>query len=258
MHASLQSIRFTSYAESVPAVLDALGAREVLSAQRKILIKPNLVNASPPPVTTPVACCEAIVTYIRRYGNAQIIIGEGCGAAAYDTAVAFEALGYLELSRRLDIPLVDLNQSPTVLLKHKACPVLPEIHLPAVALNSFLFSVPVLKAHSLAEITGTLKNMMGLAPPKYYQQGGHWKKSAFHRQLHQAILDLNRYIRPALTLMDARTGLASFHLGGPECNPPIGKLLAGFDPLAVDRQAAVWLGLDWRKIPHLAVETLTD
>jgi hypothetical protein len=51
--------------------------------------------------------------------------------------------------------------------------------------------------------------------------------------------------------MDASVGLADFHLGGRRCNPPIGKMLAGADSLAVDRQGAALLGMDWTAIPYL-------
>jgi uncharacterized protein (DUF362 family) len=69
--------------------------------------------------------------------------------------------------------------------------------------------------------------------------------------MHQSIVDLNRYRAPDLSLMDATIGMPDFHLGGRHCDPPVGKLLAGFDPLTVDRRSAELLGLDWRKIAHL-------
>ena len=51
-------------------------AREVLARQTAVLIKPNLINADPHPVTTPAACCEAIVNYIRGCSDAEIVIAE--------------------------------------------------------------------------------------------------------------------------------------------------------------------------------------
>lgn len=76
--------------------------------------------------------------------------------------------------------------------------------------------------------------------------------AAFHENLHQSIRDLNRCRPPDLSLMDASVGLAAFHLGGPPCDPPAATLIAGYDPREVDRRAAGLLGLDWRRIPHLA------
>lgn len=71
------------------------------------------------------------------------------------------------------------------------------------AMESFLISVPVLKAHSLAGVTGTLKNMTGLARPKHYSgRYGSWKKAVFHGNMQQSIIDLNRYRTPDLPLIE--------------------------------------------------------
>ena len=70
---------YISYKKTVPEVLDLLSVDNVLSEQSKILIKPNLVNASPYPVTTPAECCAAIIEYVQSCSKAEIIIGEGCG-----------------------------------------------------------------------------------------------------------------------------------------------------------------------------------
>jgi len=247
------AVDFSVFDTSVSAALDAVGAREVLAGKSKVLIKPNLINASPPPITTPVECCKAIVSYIRGCSSAEIVIGEGCGDSAMETPEVFEFLGYTDMAESLGVPLVDLNHAPLVRLENSSRSVFPELYLPEIALNHYLISVPVLKAHSLAEITGTLKNMIGLAPPKHYSgQYGSWKKAIFHSRMQQSIIELNAYRSPDFTLMDASVGMPDFHLGGRHCDPPVGKLLAGFDPWEVDREAATLLGLNWRDIDHVA------
>jgi len=246
-------VDFYSYHESICAALDAINAREALAKQTEILLKPNLINASPHPVTTPAACCEAVIQYIRSCSAASIVIAEGCGDAGLETDEIFDLLGYRDLAERSGIDLVDLNTASLQKLENKNCSFFSEIYLPEIALTHFVISVPVLKAHSIAQITGTLKNMVGLAPPEHYAgRLGGWKKSIFHRNMQQSIIDLNRYRSPDLSVMDASVGLADFHLGGRHCSPPVKKIIAGFDPLQVDRQAAELLGLDWRRIRHLA------
>ncbi len=245
-------VDFTTYPDSVSRALDTVGAAEALAAQRAVMIKPNLINASPHPVTTPADCCEALIRYIRACSDAEIVVAEGCGDPGMETDEVFERLGYRSLAERTGISLIDLNHAPLVRLADAECRVFPEIHLPEIAMNSFLISVPVLKAHSLAQLTGSLKNMIGLAPPEHYSgQGGTWKKAMFHREMQRSILELNRHRSPDLSLMDASVGLAEFHLGGPPCSPPVAKMIASFDPLSLDRVAAELLGLDWRSIPHL-------
>ena len=249
---TLMTVDFSSYHESMSRALDSTGAREILAKQSAILIKPNLINATPHPVTTPVRCCEALVEYIRTYSRAEIIIAEGCGDPSFDTDEIYDILGYRELSRRHGIALVDLNESPLRKLKNRNCPVFPEIYLPEIVFTHFIISVPVLKAHSFAVITGTLKNMIGIAPPQYYSgKFGTWNKAVFHRDMHQSITDLNTYRSPDLSIIDATIGLPDYHLGGRHCDPPIGKIITGFDPIEVDREAARLLGLKWEEIPHL-------
>ncbi|MDJ0720420.1 MAG: DUF362 domain-containing protein [Desulfobacterales bacterium] len=250
---TVASVAFRSYAESVPEVLDQVGACDILRHQTHILIKPNLINTDAHPVTTPPACCEALIDYIRGCTTADIVIAEGCGDAGCETPEVFAALGYDALAARKQVRLVDLNTAPLRRSAKSSCPRSPEMHLPEIIFAHYLISVPVLKAHSLAEITGTCKNMMGALPPQHY--GGHpgsWKKAQFHHELHRSIRDLIDHRAPDLSLMDASIGLARYHLGGPPCDPPVNRLLAGFDPLALDRRAAGLLGLDWQAIPHLA------
>ncbi len=254
---TMASVVFRSYAASVPEVLEKIGASAVLQRQSGIVIKPNLINTDPHPVTTPSACCEALIEYIRAFSSAEIVIAEGCGDAVCETPEVFRALGYDRLAERTGVRLVDLNTAPLQRVRNTGCENFPEMLLPEIVFSHYLISVPVLKAHSLAEMTGTCKNMMGILPPEHY--GGHpgsWKKARFHRRLHASIRELISYRPPDLSLMDATIGLAHYHLGGPPCKPPVNRLLAGFDPLALDRQAARLLGLDWRQVPHLADEAL--
>jgi len=247
------TIPFTTYEESIPEALDRIGAAAVLGTQSRILIKPNLINADPHPVTTPAACCEALIRYIRSVSQAGIVIAEGCGIPDMTTDEIFARLGYTELARRCEVSLVDLNTAPLREVSHPANRRYPAMMLPDIAFTHYLISVPVLKAHSLADITGTLKNMMGLLPPRHYgRRGGAWRKADFHDDLHQSIRELNACRTPDLSVMDASVGLSAFHLGGPCCDPPAAEIIAGGDPVAVDRRAAERLGRDWRRIPHLA------
>ncbi|MHC4178416.1 MAG: DUF362 domain-containing protein [Planctomycetota bacterium] len=248
----IAEVEFVSYAESVPKALDAVGAGEVLRRQPAVLIKPNLINASPFPITTAAGCVEAVIEYVRSRSEAVIVIGEGCGDSKLETDEVFDRLGYRELARRLDVELMDLNHAPLRRLEDSDRPVFKEMYLPEIAMTHYLISVPVLKAHSLSKITGTMKNMMGLAPPKHYSgRFGTWKKAVFHNKMQQSIIDLNQYRTPDLSLMDATVGMPDYHLGGAHCDPPLNRLIAGFDPVEVDRRGAELLGLKWRNIGHL-------
>ncbi|MBF0200157.1 MAG: DUF362 domain-containing protein [Desulfamplus sp.] len=248
------TIEFFSFETSVPLALDAINADQVLKDQETILVKPNLVNSSPHPITTSPDFCRAMVKYIVSCSKADVIIAEGCGDADLDTHEIFHRLGYEAVAKEFGADLVDLNHEPLCVVKNNSNSLFKEMYLPEIAFRSYIVSLPVLKAHSLADVTGTLKNMMGFAPPKHYSHGrGSWKKGRFHNNMQQSIIELNRFITPDLTLMDASIGMAEYHLGGPTLSPPAKKLIAGYDPVCVDQRAAELLGLDPQSIEHLCV-----
>ncbi len=242
---------FGTFDTAIPRALEAAGAPPVLARQRRVVIKPNLVNASPPPVTFPVEAARALVAAVRGWSRAEVLIAEGVGDAERSTPEIFRIHGYDRLARDLGVDLVDLNEAPLVRLADPACRVFPELWLPRILTESFVISAAVLKAHSLAGVTLSMKNMMGAAPPRFYRRGGYWKKSAFHARMHEAVYELNRYRKPDLALIDGSVGLAGHHLGGPPCDPPVGRVVAGFDPVAVDAAGCGLLGIDWRTIGHV-------
>ena len=243
---------FTSWQESVPRLLDATGLPDRLAAEKRIIIKPNLVEPLKPPITTPVELIATLVDFIHAsLPHLEIIIGEGCGSSSNNTWQIFDTLGYSKLAGRTGVTLLDLNEAPLVHMQDSKCGRWPEMYLPRIVFESFLISVPVLKVHSLAGVTLTMKNMMGLVPPAHYQQGGHWKKAAFHQNIQEAVFDLNRYRTPDFTLLDATIGMQEAHLWGPTCDPPPNRLAAGYDPVAMDSYGCSLLGIKWDSVGHL-------
>jgi len=61
---SVKTINFTNYNSSIFNILDEIGFEEKLKNNRKIIIKPNLLEIAPPPCTTDVRCIEAVIKYI--------------------------------------------------------------------------------------------------------------------------------------------------------------------------------------------------
>ena len=242
----------TSWDEDVAGVCHAAGLARRLRGKRRVVLKPNPGEAVGPPITTPVGPVWALVEYLRAAApKCALIVAEGCGAQGYDTAHCFRELGYAELAAQKGVALLDLNQAPLRRLTNPACRRWPELHLPELLFDSFLISLPVLKAHSLAGVTLTMKNMMGTVPPARYQHGSHWKKAAFHRNMQEAVFDLNRYRTPDFTLLDATIGMRVAHLWGPPCDPPPNRVVAAYDPVAVDAYGTGLLERDWRQVGHV-------
>jgi len=249
---TVYTTEFISWEKSIPPLLELTELKKHLAgSSQPILIKPNLAEALAPPITTPPGLIFALVKYLQTITDARIIIGEGCGALNYETWHAYDELGYTFQAKEMQIELLDLNSEGLVPLSDRKCKRWPEMHLPRIALECFLLSVPVLKAHSMAGVTLTMKNMMGLAPPSHYRKDNSWKKSAFHRQIQEAVADLNRYRTPDFTLLDATIGMPKAHLWGPSCNPPINRLAASYDPVSIDAYGTSLLQRKWQDIGHI-------
>jgi uncharacterized protein (DUF362 family) len=239
-------VEFRDYRQSIPLALDLADAAKFLPQSGTIILKPNLTNISPPPVTTSVKMVEAVYNYCCRNTKAKIIIGEGCGSG--DTMNIYETLGYTKLAEKYKIELVDFNQADSVLLENKNALQLKQLYLPKIVLDAFIISIPVLKDHSFTKTTVAMKNMFGLAPAKYYKVG--WNKSKLHSpSTDKSVVDICTYKKPGFSIVDASVALAGMHLSGTE--KKLNKIIAGADCVAVDAVASEMLGHNALDIEYL-------
>ena len=237
---------------SIESLLDKSDLLETIGSQNVIILKPNLVEALQPPITTPVEVVSKVIQYLqKKCPDKNLIVAEGSGSVEYETWHTFDALGYSKMANELNVALMDLNTEPLTCQEKSQCNRWPQMYLPDIIFDSFLLSIPVLKAHSLAGVTLTMKNMMGVCPPEHYQQGGHWKKASFHHNIQEAVFDLNQYRTPDFTILDATVGMQEAHLWGPTCSPPHNKFAASSDSVAIDAFGTKLLKRNWQQIGHI-------
>lgn len=211
-----------------------------------VIIKPNIVEPSPPPVTTDVRVVAGIVKALRDAGVKEVIVAEGSGTG--DTMDNFQKLGY----GKLKTDLIDLDKEETVELEVNNYTVWKRITVPEILIDTFIISVPVLKEHSMCGVTISLKNMVGILPARDYS--GYWtyKKSQVHRyDTDGCVADINSVIRPSWAVVDATIGMKGSHLSGTPVHPPINLVYGSDIPLEADRFGCELLGRDWRDIRYL-------
>jgi uncharacterized protein (DUF362 family) len=241
-------VKFTDYHTSINRALDLINAPAELSQDGLIIIKPNLTNSSPPPVTTSVDAAEAVYNYCKAHTKAEIVIADGCGSGT--TPQVFKKLGYTDLADKYGLKLIDLNDVEIVTVKNDNAHQLKEFHMPKIAQNAFIISLPVLKDHSFTKTTIAMKNMFGIASAKFY--AGSWNKSKLHSpSTDKSVVDVCSYKKPDLSVVDASVALEGMHLSGR--HRKIGLILAGFDPVAVDTLGSSLLGHDPKKMPYLTL-----
>ena len=216
-----------------------LKALEINPYKEKVLIKPNLIINRPYPVTTSPKTVECIVNYFKDKAK-EIIIAEGSGMCRGGTNKAFLDLGYSALAEKSGIKLIDLNVDDYEIRKNPAALRLKEFKFPLTLNNSFMISAAVLKGHSMAKVTLSLKNMMGASIGK---------KARFHfLGINKSIVDINLYKKPDLALIDGIES-SSRELGGEVTRYDL--MIFSVDPVAADAVGANILGLNPLSVPHI-------
>ena len=255
MESGISIIPITSpdeYPSAVTRALDEVNAVEALAGFPRIIVKPNMVNNSPPQVTTDVRCVMAVVAYFKERLDAEIVVAEGSGEGS--TLGNFKLNGYEQITKKFGVELVNLDALQVKRYENPSAGEYKEIHLPEYLEGAGLISVPPAKDHTITRVTLGLKNMVGCLSAKHYSGYWSYKKSQIHAvNTDQAVADLMLYIRPHLTIIDAIEGLVGGHLSGKVPNPPLERIIASTDVLAADREAARLLGHEPDTIRHLAL-----
>jgi len=95
-----------------------------------------------------------------------------------------------------------------------------------------------------------MKNMFGIAPEKFYSAG--WNTAKLHNpSTDKSVVDICRYKKPDLSVVDASVALSGMHLSGTPNK--LGLILASFDPVAVDTVGSRLMGHDPKKLPYLTL-----
>ncbi|HWQ89666.1 MAG TPA: DUF362 domain-containing protein [Desulfitobacteriaceae bacterium] len=233
--------------EAVRKAIEICGGFDSLKPGASVVLKPNMVmrgyrNQPPDGIVTPVETMESMITLLWEHGCKDITIADG-GVIHPDlklnTPSAFRWAGYNELSERLNVPLVDLNEGPFVTVELEYLPVkIARLIMEA----DFLIDMPVLKTHSQTTVSLGIKNLKGVLA---YES----KKDCHRHDLMRSIALLGKAIRVDLTVLDGTFGLQK----GPtsdDCHR-MDVFVAGRDILEVDIVGSRLLGYDPAEVDHL-------
>ena len=218
---------------------------------RRVVLKPNLVEFDPKGVVnTHPALVAAAVAVFRGLGAREVVVAEGPGHRR-DTEYLLDASGLGIALRDAGASYVDLNLDrvrPVALTSRFTA--LGQLHLPETILGADLVvSMPKLKTHHWAGVTLSLKNMFGVVPGAVYG----WPKNVLHWQgIDNSILDINAALSvPRFDIVDGILGMEG---NGPIQGEarPVGVLVFGDDPVAVDATCARLMRVDPARVGYLA------
>lgn len=235
-HSSEEEIR-----DSIGKALDLIDFKPK-SPVKSVDIKVNLCyywHASTGYTTDPRVVSGIIDCVRERYGKDIYIRVVEADGTAMRTKHAFLMLGYEELAKKKNVELFNLSQDEIKEEKIRVNGREISYQIPQSLLKSDLFiNVPKLKIMKETKITCALKNIYGcIAYPK---------KIIYHPILNEAIVGINKILRPDLTIVDGIVALGRFPI-------KLGLIMASKDPFSVDWIASQIMGFNPSKVEFLKI-----
>lgn len=234
-------IHGTNYKEMAVQVLEKAGLADLIGSRDKsVALKPNLVVAAHPSggATTHSELLAGVIEYLQDHDFRRISIMEGSWVGD-NTQSAFSAAGYREISRKYNVPLIDLQKDSYHEYDAKGMKI--NVCDKAKAVD-FMINMPVLKGHCQTTITCALKNYKGIIP--------NVEKRKFHTMgLHKPIAHLSTVVPESFILVDNICGDLDFEEGG---NPVAMNRVLGFlDPVLCDSYVCDCMGYSVDDVPYI-------
>lgn len=205
------------------------GIDQFVKSGEKILLKPNLLSADPPEkcVTTHPAIFKAVAEVCQKAG-ADLSFGDS--PAFQSTKTAAKKAGILSVAEELGVKMMDFGVGEEISfpegMQNKKFTIAQ-----AIRQNDGMISIPKLKTHGFAKMTGAVKCQFGCIPGTL--------KGEFHVKLpdinnfSKMLVDLNLLVKPRLFIMDGIIGMDG---NGPRGGQPkaMNIILFSADPIALD------------------------
>jgi len=213
-----------------------------LSEKKSAFIKVNIVRPAKPNscvVTHPIVV-EALIYALREMGVYQIKVGDG-PAIGVDVKTAFKRSGYLHLAQKMNVQLINLNNTKYV--KKEWDNGILELPLEIIK-SDFYINVPKMKTHFHTGITLSIKNQQGLLVPQAKREN-HCKYD-----LHRSLVSIAKVIQPDLVIVDA---IHSMEGEGPtKGKKKVTKVMVyGENMIETDMACCHFMGVSPSKIEHL-------
>jgi len=209
-------------------------------AQKKVLIKPNVLRASSAQehIVTHPALLRAVVEKVETLSPARIVVGDNPGVFNYgDNEKSFEKTGLMDAAKgyykNLGNTTQNLGFSPDFM---------PEVGVSKEIMEAdIIISLPKFKTHGLTVMTGAIKNSYGILPGA--QKARLHQIAGTPERFHDLIVEVFRLRVPDLFIMDAVVGMEGNGPASPELRK-IGLIIAADNAVALDGVVARMMGIN--------------
>ena len=236
----------------VATIRDGLVAAGLAAAElrgKRVLLKPNLVEPTraAPQITTHPAMIQAAAEVFRGWG-ASVTVGEAPGHVR-DTEWVLSESGMQAALDDARLDFADLNYEEVRWVANAGRRSrLDGFFFPrSIVEADLVVSMPKIKTHHWVGVTCALKNMYGTLPGVKYG----WPKNVLHHAgIPETVVDINASLPRTITIVD---GIDCMEGDGPIMGTlkPMGLVVVGINPTAVDATVCRLMQIDPAQIPYL-------
>jgi len=192
----------------VRKAIDLIGGMEKLNVQGKsILLKPNILDGSPPPTTTNPKVIRAVAKILYESGARQVLVGDMSGFFKLPTRKNMDITFVKMVAEEVEATLVPFDEMGWVSIEIPQGQFLKRVYV-AEALFQVdrIINLPVIKTHGSSTYSIALKNFVGATHFRqrpYLVDRAHWE---------EVIAELNLAYTPDLNIVDGTRVMVE---GGP-------------------------------------------
>src|SRR5256885_3888116 len=179
------------------------GMASVIKDAKIAVLKPNFVagRSAETGSTTSFALLKAVAEEVRGC-SAEPVLCETPGTE-FDREATYTILGVERFCAENGIRIIRVDpeggEADWMELQPDGAKKLRRYHIPRILSEARLINLPVLKTHVVSTMTLSMKHVMGILPRPD-------RRSMHTFGIDQSIVDMNRGIKPDLTIVDGRVG----------------------------------------------------
>jgi len=237
------------YGNAINANVKGVRLASLLKPGMKVLVKPNLLVGDIPAkgITTHPEVVRAVLKELLNLG-VQPIVGDSPGFG--NPVKVAEKAGIAAVCRELGVKLAAFTEVIEVKTASSAKIMTGFSLAKEVVEADAVLNLPKMKTHGMARLTGCVKNLYGCIVGV--------RKAELHYRLQKTemfmemLIDLAETVRPVFNIVDAVMAMEG---PGPRNGNlrPVGLIMGGRDPFAVDTVIGHIMGLQTKEIPVLAL-----
>ncbi|MGZ3515407.1 MAG: DUF362 domain-containing protein [Thermodesulfobacteriota bacterium] len=182
----------------VRAAIDLIGGIEKLDVRGKsILLKPNVLSGSPPPVTTNPKVIQAVAKILFESGARRVLVGDMSALLKLPTAKNMDITFIKLMAEEVEAELVPFEKRGWVSIDLPRGKFLKRVYVSEVLFEvDRIINLPVIKTHQSATYSIAMKNFVGATHFRqrpYFVDRAHWE---------EVIAELNLAYTPDLHIVD--------------------------------------------------------